>query len=188
MSQPLSCFIESIKDLHAELRSALEHLILSAVAVMTTYSSDAYCDFRLHCQDLPQNLVEGVPPTTIRITWHSETAAASEIISTIHQPKNLVEYAAIAVAFLLFPKVVNLSGFEVADAGERADYWIDGRRYMIEISGTENQNRDRVSQRQREKIEQLLSNPSKQNGFVVVCSFATREILLSFHEQERQND
>jgi len=100
----------------------------------------------------------------------------------------LVEYAAIAVAFLLFPKVVNLSGFEVADAGERADYWIDGRRYMIEISGTENQNRDRVSQRQREKIEQLLSNPSKQNGFVVVCSFATREILLSFHEQERQND
>jgi hypothetical protein len=183
MSQPLSYFIEEIKDSHPEME--LEHLILSAVAVMTAYSPHSYCDFQLECQDLPADWVRGNVPSTIRIHWHSETAIRAKRISKIHQRKNLVEFAAIAIAFILFPQVVDLSGFEPTDIGERADYWIANRKYLVEISGTETL--DKVRQRRWEKIAQLLSNPSKQDGYVVVCGFATQEILLSFHQQEEKN-
>ena len=183
MSQPLSYLIEEIGNFHPEME--LEHLILSAVAVMATYSPNLYCDFRLEYQDLPEDLVRGKLPTHLRIHWHSETAIRAEGIRRTHQRKNLVEFAAIAVALLLFPQVVDLSGFEPTDIGERADYWIANRKYLVEISGTENP--DKVRQRQWEKKGQLLSNPSAQDGYVVVCGFATQEILLSFHQQEKKN-
>ena len=183
MSQPWPCFIETIRDFHPEME--LEHLILSAVTVMTTYSPNPYCDFRMEYQDLPKDLVRGELPTQIRIHWHGETAIRAEGIRRIHQRKNLVEFAAIAIAFILFPQVVDLARFEPTDIGERADYWIANRKYLVEISGTENP--DKVRQRQWEKKEQQLSNPSEQDGYVVVCGFATQEILLSFHQQEKKN-
>ncbi|MFQ6042135.1 MAG: hypothetical protein ACE5PV_14860, partial [Candidatus Poribacteria bacterium] len=93
------------------------------------------------------------------------------------------EDAAIAIACILFPKIVNFE-LEVADLGERADYWTTDRRYMVEISGTERAREFRS--RHRKKIRQLLKNPYGKGGFVVVCDFSKKRVLLSFHAHRRR--
>jgi hypothetical protein len=71
----------------------------------------------------------------------------------------------------------------VADIGKRFDYWLEseeeGEEGGLEVSGTTVA--DGLERLHREKVQQLLANPSDIGGYVVVVNFATREAILSFN-------
>jgi hypothetical protein len=74
---------------------------------------------------------------------------------------------------------------EVSEMGTRADYWINNKQYLIEISGTETEGE--LFRRHRDKVKQLLDNPDGKDGYVVVVCFSSEHILFSFHRQEEVN-
>jgi hypothetical protein len=179
MPLELSYFIEEISAFHPNLE--LNNAILSAVGVMKDYSEIPY-NFTLKCHDIASELFNVPNQILLNVYWRNETQIRAENILRTYQRNRIVEDAAIAIACILFPKIVNFE-LEVAYLGERADYWTTDRRYMVEISGTERAREFRS--RHRKKIKQFLQNPYGKGGFVVVCDFSKKRILLSFHTYGR---
>jgi hypothetical protein len=178
MPLALSYFIEEISVFHPDLE--LNNAILSAVGVMKDYSESPY-SFTLECQNIASEMLDA-NQILLNVYWRSEIQIRAENILRTYQRNRIVEDAAIAIACILFPKIVNFE-LEVAYLGERADYWTTDRRYMVEISGTERAREFRS--RHRKKIKQFLQNPYGKGGFVVVCDFSKKRILLSFHTYGR---
>ena len=175
MPLAISCFIEEISAFHPDLE--LNNAILSAVGVMKDYS-ESPCNFTLKCQDVVSELFNLPNQILLNVYWRSETEIRAENILRTYQRNRIVEDAAIAIACILFPKIVNL-GLHVTDYGDRADYWTDDDLFLVEISGTEKAREFRS--RHRQKVKQLRSNPYRKGGFVVVCDFSEKRILFSFH-------
>ena len=96
----------------------------------------------------------------------------------------IVERAAVALTALLLPKLLPGGDMHVTRIGERADYWLPGLRCALEVSGTEHARE--LSRRHREKVGQLLSNPLRWPGYVVICCFgrSRRLIRWSYHQHE----
>jgi len=176
----ISYYIEDIAEFHPELE--VEHIILASVSIMARYSDNHFCNFTLECHNIVSDLLSENGRVQICVKWQTETYERSFGIARVHQRKDLVEFAAIAIACIMFPNVVHLSRLEATDVGDRADYWINDEEYMVEISGTERT--IELRRRHREKTEQLLSNPYRKNGYVIVCDFSSKQILFSFHKQE----
>jgi hypothetical protein len=76
---------------------------------------------------------------------------------------------------------------EVAADGDRFDYWVDDGRqeYGLEVSGSTG---EEIETRHRAKVRQLCNNPYGIDGYVVVVSFATHHVILSFNrcQEERR--
>ncbi|MBI1923193.1 hypothetical protein HYR99_02970 [Candidatus Poribacteria bacterium] len=181
MAMILSCLIEDIPQFHPDLE--LTPMILSAVSVMRKYSKSPSA-FHLECQNIVSALLRGTEANHIQVHWRKETELRADRQKRTFQQKRLVEDGAIGIACILFPKVVYLSGLEATNFGDRGDYWINRRQYMVEISGTERASEFR--RRHRQKIRQMLSNPYQKDGYVVVCDFFSQRILFSFHRQEAE--
>jgi hypothetical protein len=183
MDLALHCYIEDITAFHPNL--ALEHIVVITVCLMTKYSDDNCCDFDLGCQNIISDWLKEADKGTLRVQWKDETAEHIPKMIRTHHEIHLTEFAAIGITCILFPKVVNLTGMEVSERGTRADYWINNKQYLIEISGTETEGE--LFRRHREKVEQLLDNPDGKDGYVVVVCFSSKNILFSFHRQEEVN-
>lgn len=99
-----------------------------------------------------------------------------------------MERAAVALAALLFARLVPDGQMRVTKEGERADYWLPRLRCALEVSGTATARE--LPRRHREKVAQVLSNPLRQPGYVVVCCFAPRRRVIrwSYHQQEVSTD
>jgi hypothetical protein len=95
----------------------------------------------------------------------------------------LVEMAAVAVALLLTPTVVDLGQLEVMRHGDRADYQSLTVPVVLEVSGTEILTQ--LLPRHREKVAQALANPDGLDAYVVVCAFAPAhsQVRFSYHRQ-----
>jgi hypothetical protein len=59
---------------------------------------------------------------------------------------------------------------------------VDGRKYLLEISGTESA--EHLASRHGEKVRQLQANPFGKDGYVFVCCFSNQKAKLSFHQFE----
>ena len=141
-------YIENIVESHPDLE--VEHIILASVSIMARYADNHFCNFILECHNIVPELLSENGKTQICVKWRTETYERSFGIARVYQRKDLVEFAAIAIACILFPNAVNLSGLEATDVGDRADYWINDEEYMIEISGTERTTE--LRRRHREKL------------------------------------
>jgi hypothetical protein len=86
----------------------------------------------------------------------------------------------VGVACVVVTLYAGLTVCEVAADGDRFDYWVDDGRYEygLEVSGTL---RADVETRHRAKVRQLCDNPYGVDGYVVVVSFATRRVIMSFN-------
>jgi hypothetical protein len=60
--------------------------------------------------------------------------------------------------------------------------YVDGRKYLLEISGTESA--EHLASRHGEKVRQLQANPFGKDGYVFVCCFSNQKAKLSFHQFE----
>jgi hypothetical protein len=177
--------IEDILTAHPGLY--LEHHAVMAVALMSRLSQSP-CEFLVECEGFSPPGLEGETSFVLRVSWGEQTVLAAERVRRTEQPKPIVERAAIALAALLFARLIPGGRLRVTNERDRADYWLPRSRRALEISGTE-QSRE-LLRRHREKSAQMLDNPRHWNGYVFVCCFSAeqRVIRWSYHTQEKQED
>jgi hypothetical protein len=98
----------------------------------------------------------------------------------------ITEWAACGVACVVIAFYAGLTVREVAADGDRFDYWVDDGQYEygLEVSGTMG---TALDTRHRAKVRQLCDNPYDVDGYVVVVSFATRHVILSFHRCQEES-
>lgn len=95
----------------------------------------------------------------------------------------ITEWAAVGIACILVPLYTDLRILQVAQAGDRFDYWVgnDEQEYALEISGTFEGN---LENRHTVKVRQLQGNPYKVDGYVSVIRFDSLEAIFSFNQRE----
>ncbi len=174
--------IEDIVAAHPNLY--LEHCMVMAAALMSQHTTSP-CEFTLACEGFrPPTRGEGTT-CLLRVSWTRQTLLKAQRVRHTEQSKSLVERAAVALAALVFAKLVPEGHMQVTKVGDRADYWLPSLQCALEVSGTET---PRVlSRRHREKVAQVLRNPLQWNGYVMVCCFAPqrRHVRWSYHTQGR---
>ena len=116
----------------------------------------------------------------LHLMW-SEGSAPVEPLSV--QERMVTEWAAAGIACVLVPLYARMRVLQVAQAGDRFDYWVgDGEQeYALEVSGTI---RESLVGRHTAKVRQLQENPYRIDGYVAVTRFATREAIFSFNRYE----
>jgi len=98
----------------------------------------------------------------------------------------ITEWAAYGLACVVIALYAGLTVRAVAAEGDRFDYWVDDGQYDygLEVSGTVGND---LETRHRAKVRQLCDNPYGVDGYVVVVSFASRRVVLSFHRCQEES-
>lgn len=113
------------------------------------------------------------------LSWAAESLPIQPAVA---QERTITELAACAVASAVLARYTFMRIREVTGDGDRFDYWVDDgeNEYGLEISGTLSGD---CEARHHLKTQQLISNPFGVSGFVIVTSFAPREVICSFHRR-----
>ena len=177
--------IEDIVAAHPNLY--LEHCAVMAVALMNQQSAPP-CEWTVECEGFSPPSLGGATRFLLQVSWTEQTALKAQRVWHTEQTKPIVERAAVALAALLFAKLVPEGQMRITREGDHADYWLPRLQYALEVSGTESAHE--LSRRHREKVTQVLSNPLRWNGYVVVCCFTVpkRRIRWSRHEWEAEGN
>jgi hypothetical protein len=95
----------------------------------------------------------------------------------------ITEWAACGIALALVPLYIPYRVLEVAQSGERFDYWLGEavRAFGLEVSGTIQGDLDA---RMQIKRRQLKRNPYRSAGYVCVVGFEQQQVRLSFYQDE----
>ncbi len=114
----------------------------------------------------------------LRLTWRTESV---RLASSPVQEHIITEWASCGIACIVVPLYIGLQIVQVAQAGDRFDYWVGNEVYELglEVSGTLLGDLER---RHRSKISQLRANPYQLDGFVSVTDFRDMRTRLSFHQ------
>ncbi|MBI1925181.1 hypothetical protein HYR99_13145 [Candidatus Poribacteria bacterium] len=176
--------IEDIIAAHPNLY--LKPCAVMAAALMSQGSALPY-EFAVECEGFSPPVLGGEKTFHLRASWTEQTGLQAKRVWHTEQPKSIVERAAVALAALLFAKLIPVGEIRVTREGDRADYWLRRVQCALEVSGTENPRK--LRKRHRQKIAQVLSNPLGWNGYVVVACFSPsqRVIRWSYHEQVALN-
>jgi len=116
----------------------------------------------------------------LQLTWHpgSDTLVMPPI-----QAHSITEWAACGLALALVPLYIPYRVLEVAQSGERFDYWLGEavREVGLEVSGTIQSDLDI---RMQIKRRQLKRNPYRSAGYVCVVGFEQQQVRLAFYQDE----
>src|SRR5262245_9776738 len=112
--------IEDILPAHPHLY--LEHCAAMAVAVMSQRSASPY-ELGVECQGFSPLALGGVTQFITRVSWTEDTFARASRVRQTEQRSPIVERPAVALAALLFAKLIPGGEMRVTRIGERADYW-----------------------------------------------------------------
>jgi hypothetical protein len=178
--------IEDVMAAHPNLY--LEHCVVMAVALMSRRIVSP-CEFSVECEGFLPAALGSANRFLLYVSWTEQTALKAQRVWQTEQPKSIIERAAVALAALLFAKLIPHGQMRVTRAGERADYWLPRLQCALEVSGTDRLHE--LPRRQREKALQVLSNPLRWHGYVVVCCFAVSKKLIRWsyhHHQEEKRD
>lgn len=182
LNSTVPCGVEQIADWHPHL--FLEPHIVACVAVLSQYSGSP-AGIEVVCTDIVSTWLGQGVQFTLEVSWSKEMANNAERLRLTMQSKQLIELAAVALALILTPHVVDLGQLDVTSYGDRADYRSLDALSVLEISGTEN--RSELARRQREKVKQALDNPFGLDAYVAICGFSENghRILFSHHRSAR---
>ncbi|MCI0690894.1 hypothetical protein L0337_02690 [candidate division KSB1 bacterium] len=176
------CFIESLREMNPASIWA-PFFINPAIALMDSYRLKPF-PCTIACENIVSALLKQAnDEIMVEFDWLAETFPECQRIFQTLQREAIVEYAAVAAAFLIVTNLAQGNITEVTMRGSKADYFLDGRRYLLEISGTENA--EHLTSRHSEKVRQLLANPFGKDGYVFVCCFSNQRAKFSFHHLER---
>lgn len=174
-------FIESLRETNPASIWA-PFFINPAIALLDSYRLKPF-PCTVACESIVSALLNQEDcEITIEFDWLVETFPECHRIFQTLQRGAVVEYAAIATAFLIVTNLALRNITEVTMRGGKADYFLDGRKYLLEISGTENT--EHLASRHNEKIRQLQANPFGKDGYVFVCCFSNQRAKFSFHHFE----
>lgn len=176
-ASPPRYFVERLREMNSAGIWAT-FFINPAIALMDSYRHKPF-----PCMVICENIVSDVLPETngeimVEFDWRAETFPECQRLFRTLQREAIVEYAAIAAAFLIVTNLAQRNITEVTLRGDKADYFLDGRKYLLEVSGTENA--EQLGSRHAEKARQLQANPFKKNGYVFVCCFSNQKARFSF--------
>lgn len=171
-------YLESLRELNPAAMWA-DFFIAPAIALMDSYRVKPF-PCLVVCENIASALLDDdASEIAIEYDWLAETfPECSRLFHTL-QRDAVVEYAAVAAAFLLVTNIARKNITEVTLRGDRADYFLEGRNLLLEISGTENAGL--LAVRRHEKIRQLQANPFGKDGYVFVCCFSNQKAKFSFH-------
>lgn len=185
MSATTPCFfIESLREYNPAVLWA-SFFINPAIALLDYYHLKPF-----PCRVAYENIVSALLETasgeiSVEFDWWEETFPECQRLFQTLQRENIVEYSAVALAFLLMTNLVQKNISEVTLRGSKADYFVEGRKYLLEISGTESA--EHLASRHTEKVRQLQANPFGIDGYVFVGCFANQRAKLSFHEVKSES-
>lgn len=120
---------------------------------------------------------------TLHLSWSPDSVPTS----SLGVPERVItEWAACGVAYVMVALYAGLTVREVAADGDHFDYWVDDGRqeYGLEVSGSTG---EEIEARHRAKVRQLCNNPYGIDGYVVVVSFATHHVILSFNRCQEEH-
>jgi len=135
--------------------------------------------------------IDGSREITVYYQWQSDTQTAnvtlmwkglaSEFEKRVrtYQVPVLTEYATLGLACVLIDEFAKLKITEVTRRGERADYWLGNKEYLLEVSGQQSGNLESLRDTKR---DQLLKNPFGRSGFVCVAVYDKKSSYLWFYE------
>lgn len=157
-----------------------------AIALMESYGRKPF-PCAVTCENIDAPLVT-MPTCNVEVEfdWLPDTFPGSQRLFQTLQREAIVEYAAVAAAFLLMSNLVQQNIAEVTLRGSKTDYFVAGRKHLLEISGTESAKR--LNERHNEKVGQLRANPFGKDGYVFVCCFSNQQARLSFHQVTGTNN
>lgn len=125
---------------------------------------------------------ESMAPRThdLQLFWD---AANDTLVRPPVQQNVLTEWAACGIALAIVPLYTPYRVLEVAQMGDRFDYWLGQKIRVVglEISGTMEGD---LATRTKTKQQQLVRNPYKSAGYVCVVGFESRQVRLSFYREE----
>jgi hypothetical protein len=175
-------FLESLRDVNPASIWA-SFFINPAIALMDSYRLKPFpCSAA--CENIVSTVLEQTYcEITVEFDWLAETFPECQRIFQTLQREAVVEYAAVAAAFLVVTNLAQRNIAEVTLRGDKADYFLDERKYLFEISGTENA--EHLVSRHKEKVRQLQANPFGKDGYVFVCCFSNQRAKFSFHHFEQ---
>jgi hypothetical protein len=172
------CFVESLQELNPTAIWA-SFFIPPAIAMMEAYNLKPFTWLITH-ENVDSAWFEAAGgEVTMEVDWLADTFPESRRLFQTLQRESIVEYAAVATAFLAMTKLVRKNIVEVTMRGGKADYFLDERKTLLEISGTESA--ELFASRHSEKVRQLRANPFGKDGYVFVCCFPDQKGRLSFH-------
>lgn len=116
----------------------------------------------------------------LELFWN---ASNDTLIAPPVQAHTITEWGACGIALAIVPLFTPYRVLEVAQIGERFDYWLghDVRSVGLEVSGTIDGNLDSRSHLKR---HQLKRNPYKSAGYVCIVGFEKQQVRLSFYQDE----
>lgn len=171
---PASFTIESLETINPGVL-APEFIIQTAIALLEQHGNNPSA-YQITCSQISFSQGNSL---SVEFGWLAETFPNSARLFNTFQRPVIVEYAAVAIAFLLVVNIANCTVTEVALRGDKADYFLNDRQLMLEVSGTERA--DQLAHTHNQKIQQLLANPYNVGGYVMVCCFSNQCGEFSFH-------
>jgi hypothetical protein len=166
--------VESLHEAHPQLRAADWRSPL--VARLT--DSSPYSDGRGALDVSYRNDGSEPQESPVHVSWSGLEEDYRLALNTYQEPV-LTEFAALGVACILCDCRAGLEITEVTRRGERVDYWLGDRLYLLEVSGTTSGNLADLCK--AKAIDQLQVNPFSKDGYVCATRFASRESRLWFY-------
>ena len=168
-----SCKVHEMASLHPRLRandwrSPLVHRLLR---------SEKYADGAAEVA-VDYKWLQMRQSSPVTLLWEGLATDFAQCLASYQAP-GLTEFATLGLACVLVHLFPQLEITEVTRRGEKADYWIGNKEYMLEVSGQQGGNLDTLRD---EKAKQLLSNPFSKPGFVCVAVYDERKSYLWFYE------
>ncbi len=171
-------WIENIGIDHPALQTG--NLVACAIARCRQMSVSPY-HMHIDCRNLCSR---GTTSETCDVAWQEVSEASAVKAQSTYQPRRLTEDAAIGLGASALAVLAEGEITDVTAHGTGVDYWVDGLRAVLEISGIETGNSGALGKRHSEKEKQLRSGSLFQAGFpgyVFVVDFVRKKSILSYY-------
>lgn len=96
------------------------------------------------------------------LVWTGLEKDYNQVINTYQEPV-ITEFATLGLACILVTRLTGLEITEGTRRGDRADYWLGNKEYLLEVSGQQQGSLDALC---TDKAEQLLDNPYSKPDYV----------------------
>ncbi len=151
-----------------------------AIARCKEVSASPY-SLKIDCQNLPTSQTKS---EICDVAWQKASEANAERAKKTYQSLPLTEDAAIGLCAAVFAVLHEGEISDVTAHGTGVDYWVDGLRAVLEISGLEKGNSGSLGKRHSRKEKQLRSGSLFQAGnpgYVFVVDFGHKNSILTYH-------
>jgi hypothetical protein len=115
---------------------------------------------------------------SVKLSWAGLKEDFDRMVKTYQKPV-ITEFATLGLACMLVSERARLQITEVTRRGEKADYWLGDKRFLLEVSGQESGSLEDLCTR---KAAQLSENPFGKSGYVCVANYDRRSARLWFYD------